>query len=250
MQALLSTRAPVSCLAVAILSLFTARPALAEATSANASSSSGSGAGSGPFGPVRIGPLVGVGLPNMLSFGATSKITPYVGAGFNVGIIPTMRLAYYGEATLVYREYDIYGRIYPFGGGFFLGTGIGYEQVRGTLQGSVDLTQYSIPPGVVPEGYALPNAITYQSRGLVRSMVLTPQLGYLHLFDFGFTLGVDVGAQIPVASSKVEFESDVKPAELRQLPPFREEEAKVRDTLERVGRVPIPTLNVRAGWLF
>lgn len=209
----------------------------------------------GIFGPIRLGPLISVGLPNLLNFGGLIKITPYFGAGLNVGLIPTLRIAFYGEATLAYQEYDVYGRIFPFAGGFFIGTGVGYEQVRGTLRSHLDLSAYTqgqtqIPPGILPPGYTLPSSFDYDSRGSVRTLVLTPQLGYLYTSKAGFTAGLDVGAQIPIAPSQVEFESTVQPAEIRQLQPFRDQEKKVRDTLEAVGRTIIPTVNFRIGWLF
>jgi hypothetical protein len=207
----------------------------------------------GLFGPIRIGFLVGVGLPNLLNFGGTAKITRFLGGGINVGIIPTARLSYYGEATLSYQEYDIYGRIYPFGGGFFLGAGVGYEQVRGTLRGNVDLakyvTEHMIPAGLLPPNYQLPTSVDYDARGSVRTMVLTPQLGYLHTFGSGFSIGIDVGAQIPIAPSAIKFESTASPPELAELQPFKDQQAKVRDTLKTVGQTPLPTLNFRIGWL-
>jgi hypothetical protein len=208
----------------------------------------------GIFGPIRLGPLIGIGLPNLLNFGGTLKLTRFFGAGINVGIIPTARISYYGEATLSYQEYDIYGRIYPFGGGFFLGAGAGYEQVRGTLEGNVDLSGYSlgqlpIPPGLLPPGYVLPASIDYTARGSVRTLVLTPQLGYLHTFRSGFSVGVDIGAQIPIAPSQVEFESTVSPKEVTELEPFQQKQREVRETLEKVGRTPLPTFNFRIGWL-
>ncbi len=92
----------------------------------------------GLFGPIRLGPMVGVGLPNLLSFGGLLKLTRYLGGGINIGLIPTVRVKYYGQATLLYQEYDIYGRLFPFGGGFFLGAGVGYEVVKGTMSDSMD----------------------------------------------------------------------------------------------------------------
>ncbi|MGC4086622.1 MAG: hypothetical protein QM756_01760 [Polyangiaceae bacterium] len=208
----------------------------------------------GIFGPIRLGPVVGVGLPNLLNVGGTLKLTRFLGGGINIGIIPTVRLSYYGEATLSYQEYDVYGRIYPFGGGFFIGAGAGYEHVRGTLNGNVDMTPFIsgamlLPAGLLPPGYSLPTSVYYEARGSVRTMVLTPQIGYFYTFRSGFSMGVDVGAQFPIAPSEIEFESKVTPQELEQLKPFQEQKKKLRDTLETVGRAPLPTLNSRIGWL-
>ena len=65
--------------------------------------------------PFRIGPVVRIGLPNLLDFGVTSKLTRYFGGGFHVGVIPNFRISYYGEATLSRVEYDVYDRGDPFG---------------------------------------------------------------------------------------------------------------------------------------
>ena len=97
------------------------------------------------------------------------------------------------------REYDVYARVYPFGGAFFLGTGIGYEAVQGTLATTVDLTPYQqgLPAGL------LPNSVDYASQGSVKTLVLTPQIGLFHTFGSGFSLGFDVGLQVPIAPSQV-----------------------------------------------
>jgi hypothetical protein len=209
----------------------------------------------GLLGPFRIGPVVGVGLPNLLSLGGTLKLTRYLGAGINIGLIPTLRISYYGEATLAYEEYDLYARLYPFGGAFFLGAGVGYENVRGTLVNTMDLSPYQ---SQVPE-VSLPGSVQYQSIARVQTMVLTPQIGLFHTFGSGFSLGLDIGAQIPIAPSQIDFTSQVDaqfdprlPAEVRQqlIHQYTEPtDQKVRSTLETIGRTPIPTISVRIGWL-
>jgi len=203
----------------------------------------------GIFGPIRLGPLVGVGLPGVLTFGGILKLTRFFGAGINVGIIPTAQISFYGDATLAYQEYDVYGHIFPFGGGFFLGAGVGYMHAQGSLAETWDLSAFQIPPGLLPPGYMLPASLEYTSGGSVRAMVLTPQIGYLHTFGSGFSVGFDIGAQIPIAPSEISVESSVKPQELAQLPEFQQTEQAVRDTLEKVGATPLPTINFRIGWL-
>ena len=187
--------------------------------------------------------LVGSGLPGILNLGAQLKVTRFFGAGINVGLIPTVKVGFYGDATVAYQEYDAYGHIYPFGGAFFIGTGIGYATVHGTLS-----NQFSVPN--------IPTAITVNSEASVRTLVLTPQLGFMHVFKFGFAIGFGVGAQVPVAPSQVDF-TTVAP----MLPPGLEvfentvrtqyinpNDAKVRDTLDKVGRTPLPTFDLKIGW--
>jgi hypothetical protein len=209
----------------------------------------------GLLGPFQIGPVVGTGLPSLINFGVAIKLTRYVGAGINIGIIPTLKISYYGQATLAYQEYDVYARVYPFGGAFFLGTGIGYEVVQGTLATTVDLTPYQqgLPAGL------LPNSVDYASQGSVKTLVLTPQIGIFHTFGSGFSLGFDVGLQVPIAPSQVTFNSQVNLLADPQIPEatrlqlnnqyVKPTDDQVRGTLETIGRTIIPTFNVRIGWL-
>ena len=210
--------------------------------------------GGGLFGPIRLGPMVGVGLPNLLSFGGLLKVTRYLGGGINIGLIPTVKISYYGDAKLLYQEYDVFGRLFPFGGGFFLGAGVGYETVKGTLSDKMDTSKFA---SVLPQGLAIPNPLDYQSSGSVRTMVLTPQVGYFYTTSIGFSLGLDIGAQVPIAPSEVSFKSKlilpdntpkavVDQVHSQLLDP---NDKKVRDTLQTIGRAPLPTFNIRIGWL-
>lgn len=197
----------------------------------------------------KIGPVVGVGVPSVLSFGGTLKVTRFFGAGINIGLIPKVKLSYYGDATLSYQHYDIYGRIYPFGGGFFLSGGAGYATVRGTLDGSETRSISGIS-----------GTVDYQGEGSVRTLMLTALIGYFHTTSIGFSIGVDAGAQIPLAPSQIEFSRtyDVRtggvtlsPAQIDSLagPYITKSDKSVVDSLERIGRTVLPTLNLRIGWI-
>lgn len=200
----------------------------------------------GLFGPFRIGGLVGVGLPAVLSFGPAIKLTRYFGAGLNFGLIPTIKLSLYGEAKIAYVESDLYGRIFPFGGMFFVGAGVGYATITGSFKSSYDVRPYQ---AIAP---SLPDTLVVESKASVRTLVLTPQIGLQHTFGSGFTLGIDGGLQVPLAPSEIEFETQLPP----EVPPeviekfVEPNDQKVRDTLEKIGRAIVPTLNLRVGWLF
>jgi hypothetical protein len=190
----------------------------------------------------KIGPVVGTGVPSIISFGGTIKLTRFLGAGVNVGLIPKMQLNYYGKATLSYQHYDVYGRLYPFGGGFFLGAGAGYATVDGTVTRAFAL---AAPVGNV----------RYDSAATVRTLMLTALVGYFYTTSIGFSFGLDAGAQIPIAPSQISDSSSLNgdiPAALRATAEeqyLRPTQQSVRETLERIGRTTLPTVNLRIGWI-
>ncbi|HEX2873836.1 MAG TPA: hypothetical protein VHP33_21420 [Polyangiaceae bacterium] len=218
------------------------------------SSSSSDDGGKDDVDQFKIGPVAGVGIPSVVSIGGTLKLTRFLGAGANIGIIPKVKLSYYGDATLSYQHYDIYGRLYPFGGGFFLSGGAGYATVDGTLSSKKSVTLQGLTGNV-----------DYNSTGSVRTLMLTALIGYFYTTSIGFSFGVDAGAQIPIAPSKVSYASAYKVTATGGSPEFNaiaqqqaEAEAKpivtktdqsVRDTLEKIGRSTLPTINLRIGWI-
>jgi len=204
---------------------------------------------------IRLGPVVGVGLPGLFSFGGLLKLTSYLGGGVNVSLIPSTKVSFYGEATLSYQEYDVYGRIFPFGGGFFMGGGVGYATVKGSMKNTFDTSTYAAQAAVA--GVSLPGSMSYDSQGSVRTMVVTPQIGYFYTTSIGFSIGLDLGAQVPVAPSEIKFNSKFAlPAGTPAIVASQIQstyvaplDKKVEDTLQTIGRAPLPTINLRVGWL-
>ncbi len=88
-------------------------------------------------------------------------------------------------------------------------------------------------------------------------MVLTPQIGYLYTTGIGFSIGIDVGAQLPIAPSQINFKSQLTlPAGTPQVlvdqvrtQLLEPNDQKVKNTLQTIGRAPLPTINLRVGWL-
>jgi hypothetical protein len=209
--------------------------------------------GNGLLGPFRIGIILGAGLPSIVSFGGMIKLTRYFGAGLNIGLIPSIKLSLYGDAQLSYQEYDLYGRLFPFGGSFFVGAGVGYASISGSFQGSYDITPLLNDPNFKPPPNVpkIPNPLPIGSEGSVRTLVLTPMIGLLHTFGSGFTIGIDLGAQVPIAPSETHFDPQLPPG----IPPaiidqyIKPNNDKVQDTLNTIGHAIVPTLNLRVGWL-
>lgn len=189
---------------------------------------------------LRIGPVIGVGVPNLLNAGITAKLTPYIGFGVNVGVIPTVKVPLYGQATLSYTEYDAYLRVYPFGGGFYLGSGVGYASIKGTFKQTLAVPDIA--------GIITAQDVSVSSEATVKSMILTPQIGYLHIFDSGVALGVGVGLQVPIAPSDVTFGTTLPPG----IPPQYTSSvtSEIQSTLKDVGQQIIPTFDLKLGYLF
>lgn len=187
----------------------------------------------------RVGLVAGVGAPSLMNFGITTKITPYMGLGVTLGLIPTVKVPLYGEATIAYQEYDAYLRVYPFGGGFFLGSGIGYAKATGSWSQNVN----------TPAAYGISaQQLSLSSEASVKAMVITPKIGYLYTADSGFLVGIDLGAQIPVSPSQTNLTTNL-PASLPASYTL-EATSQVNNTLARIGQQVIPTLNVNLGWMF
>jgi hypothetical protein len=86
------------------------------------------------------------------------------------------------------------------------------------------------------------------SEATVKSMILTPQIGYLHIFDSGVALGVGVGLQVPIAPSDVTFGTTLPPG----IPPQYTSSvtSEIQSTLKDVGQQIIPTFDLKLGYLF
>lgn len=195
---------------------------------------------------VRFGVLLGGGLPTLLSVGGIVKITDYFGVGVTYGVIPNVTLPVAGEATIGYQQYELYGRVYPFGGAFFLGAGIGYVTVEGKHERTVDISAYANKnPG-------LPSSVSYEGSGSMKTLVLSPAFGFLKRFDPGFTVGVDFAAVLPIAPSDIELKRKLSEAVPDQVVDqyFKQYDEDINDTLEFIGRTPLPAVNVRLGWIF
>lgn len=190
----------------------------------------------GWLGSVRLGGYIGSGLPSIVSFGGILKPIPYVGLGVNFGMIPGLTLPLYGEAKLSYREYDGFGHIYPFKDGFFLGAGLGYHQAEGRFK-----KQFS---GSAPQG----TIYTCETSGSVRSMIITPRVGWHSHLDWGLLIGFDVGLRIPIKPSEVQFDTNLPDSLPKEV--MDEAYRVVIETLDKIGRTVVPAFNIRLGFMF
>jgi hypothetical protein len=198
----------------------------------------------GLLGPFRIGPLIGTGMPSVLSLAGEIRLTRYFGAGVRVGLIPTVRFAYYGKATVSYQDYGAYAHVHPFGGGFLLGAELGYALVKANYTGTYNTSMYA--------ALGAPPSISTVTDGSVDTFVVTPEVGYIYTSRAGFSIGFDLGAQIPAASSQVKLETHVVAPGISSAmlePYLAPDQEKVRQTLVKVGQTVLPAFHLRIGWL-
>jgi hypothetical protein len=128
----------------------------------------------------RLGALAGVGFPRPVSFEVMAKVGSYVGLGAEYGLLP--RLTIDGVSTSSWAA-SVDVRVFPFRGAFFLGLRGGHQRIDagatetlagvGSAHGAADLDTWFV----------------------------NPRLGFLWLLQYGVTLAIEAGAQIPLSTS-------------------------------------------------
>jgi len=134
------------------------------------------------LGDFNAGATVGVGLPSPVSFQLLGKYKKLVGVNVEYGFLPELRLPVGDGVNISQHMADFSLHLYPFKGAFFLGCGVGFQN----LAASATTTQ---------------QGVTGKATAEVDTVFLSPRLGFLHRFDFGLAIGMDVGVQLPVSGS-------------------------------------------------
>jgi hypothetical protein len=155
-----------------------------------------------------VGAFGGVGFPRPLSVEGMMRFERSVGLGLEYSVLPKSTIAGV-ETTLWAIAADV--RIFPFREGFFLGASAGHQHV-----GAATSTTLTGPVGISAETW-----------------FVNPRIGYLTSFRSGFTIGIDVGAQIPMSA----VFSDNLPAGLSAT-------QNVIDVARLVGKGVLPTVNL------
>jgi len=172
--------------------------------------------------PVRIGALVGIGAPRSVTAEVYFKFFDVISIGGEYTYLPK----FVGDWIL--RAYNLYDpslsvtsysweltlRIYPTRGAFFLGANLGIGSVDAVLMGS-----------------------TQNATAKVDAPFVAPRIGWLWIFGSGITLGLDGGAQIPIADPDIVFD----PPSFGNYPPLR-------NVARTVGKSVLPVLNFRVGY--
>ena len=168
----------------------------------------------------RVGLLFGaVGAPLPLGIEAFARFHDLWGVGLGVGILPgavgdlALGAAGISNASLDALSFEAEARLFPFRGSFYLGGAVGHLGVSAT-----------------GKSHGYPVAVD------ISTLYASPRLGWLGVWNSGFTLGLDLGAQIPLSP-------DVK------VTSASPSQSQLESFARALAALPLPTVSLRLGWL-
>lgn len=197
--------------------------------------------GKGLFGDLRFGPSVAVGIPHPLTAAVDFVYADWISLSVGAGRAGTKL----DETELEIRNWDVTARFFPFHGSFFIGAAYGNQGIVGKMKTDLDVESGGV-------ALTVPTTIRLE----IESKYLTPQIGWFARWDSGFTLGFDLGLQMPSgASSKLQtsFEnvSAASEAAVVNSDDYKKNKKDVEDAAEMIGKKAIPYITlIRLGWLF
>ena len=123
-----------------------------------------------------LGPVLALlGPPNLVGAGVHMRLGKYIGAGFDFQALPTVKVSPISVgASLVSAN----ARVYPFGGAFFVGAGIGYQILSGAMR-----------DGTLAVG--------------ARTSFPAASLNLGFMGHDGFVLGADIGVLLPLGAHRI-----------------------------------------------
>ncbi|MBC7659103.1 MAG: hypothetical protein H7249_05280 [Chitinophagaceae bacterium] len=194
------------------------------------------------FSYLRIGPTIQLGFPHPLTYGIDAMAADIVSFGFSTGKYSVTQIS---KATIDIKSWDVHARVHPFMGSFFLGLAYGNQDVKGKFEDNETLTLSGFPA-----------TVPVRVDAAIKSAYITPHLGWLAIYESGFTMGLEIGAQIPL-SPKTSVEGTVPgatPSEVAQIEgnsDYKDLKKKADDTLKILGKRTVPYVTLlKLGWLF
>lgn len=157
-----------------------------------------------------IGPTFSVGLFQFFTIGLEAKIFKFLGLSINYAgagdihfdTFPGL-LSYINknsnenhiyETKLSIQHIKTRVVIYPFFGAFFVGAELGIRHI----ETNVHATNFSSS-----------NPVEISARYKLNTFYINPQFGWMWVFDSGFAIGTELGAQIPLSSNNENFSSEI-----------------------------------------
>lgn len=195
--------------------------------------------GYGLLGPVRLGAMVAVGVPDVLHYSLESRFYRIAGLGIGFGGFTAKA----GSVEVKARHFDARLRWFPFEGSFFLGAGLGASKYEAKLQQDVTIKVQNADRKV-PVDF---------SAEIDRTNA-TPMLGWQWIFGPGFTLGLDFGWQFAMGSKgEVKVDTAGLTAQerevLEQQKEYKDAKKKVDDVFDDYKGTSLPHASIGLGWM-
>ncbi len=166
---------------------------------------------------VRVGALAGIGFPRPLAFEGMVKLHDWVGLGGEYAMMPKMT---FGDVDARLSSYALDARVFPFRGAFFVGLRGGHQRFDATAT-------VTIP------------TVSSQQVTSIQTWFLNPRIGLLLTTMMGFTVGTEIGVQVPVSRK---LTTDAPPEVAAQL---------AKDSTIKLFGGTLPTVDLlRVGGLF
>ena len=170
-------------------------------------------------GPVRVGLMVGVvSVPRPISAELFARLYDLVGIGASYSTLPKglgdliLSAASVKDVTIESSAFDGELRLFPFRGSFFVGSALG----RQTLAASASRQGTTVNVDMV-------------------TLYATPRLGWLGIWDNGFSLSLDAGVQLPLSTDATATSGNPDAASAAQ------------SAAKALGNQPLPSVNLRVG---
>jgi hypothetical protein len=179
-------------------------------------------------------------LPRPIQVEATYRGLDWLALSAQLSMLPDLTVPG-ADASLQLRAYQGIARWFPFKGSFFLGSGLGYQTFKASLGKTVD------------NGKLI---VTADMSGLF----VSPQLGWLWVWQSGFALGLSLGVQIPLPKEPgvpATYNGQPVPAQptaavsQEVIDEANDAKETVRTLARLVNKYPIPNIDLlRIGFFF
>lgn len=203
-------------------------------------------AGSAYAGP--LGVSVSAELPHPLGVSLEARPIPEFSGSLSFGGLPTISVTPSGASGPVSGSIlspNVHLRWHPFGGAFFLGTAMGYQNISGSTTQDIAITS--------PITANVPTTVELS----LKNLFLTPHLGWLWgMNSSGMFGGLEFGVQRPFSPSSELSISVTDPtyaayvSDIQATSQYQRAVSDVEGAIDRLGRISLPYFAMRIGWMF
>jgi hypothetical protein len=190
----------------------------------------------------RWGPSFLVGIPHPFSLSVDLRIDGEWSVGLALGGLAVSPRRAKGSTRMSIGGLDLRGRWHPWRGAFFLGAMLGGQTLSGSTTNVYDVSGQDVSATITLD---------------VKSAYFTPHLGWMWIKESGFTIGVELGWQVPSNPRSlfgVSVDDPALAAYLDQVKATQEYKDFVKDIEDRtrpLGLLSFPYVTVlRVGWVF